>query len=221
MPEVTPWVSQWGEKCQEPIRSDNERNSLFSEQYNSKRDLAKRRVSRFVQKWTSALRIHCIEDWEQIACMAMLKAAAMWSADNGTCFLTYAWKVIDRELLKNLEAGGVIRVPIHAKTHKYSADADKARCTWQMGDILSDNLKDKSGPPKEDEDLIKLKSLLWRLSPTQRKIIRERHFEGRTLEDIGNIIGLSKERVRQILRVAIQRLKTIARKEVSPCESQK
>ena len=69
----------------------------------------------------------------------------------------------------------------------------------------------------EDEHAAKLPALLGRLSDRERKVVELRHGLGgdapRTLTEIGGQLSLSRERVRQIEKEAVQRLRAAAEQE--------
>ena len=62
----------------------------------------------------------------------------------------------------------------------------------------------------QEEDVIKLISVL---DKREQEIIKRRfginHEEPKTLEQIGNVMGFSKERIRQIENLAIQKLRKV------------
>jgi RNA polymerase primary sigma factor len=69
----------------------------------------------------------------------------------------------------------------------------------------------------EDEHAAKLPALLGRLTDRERKVVELRHGLGgdapRTLTEIGGQLSLSRERVRQIEKEAVQRLRAAAEQE--------
>src|SRR5919206_4345765 len=69
----------------------------------------------------------------------------------------------------------------------------------------------------EDEHAAKLPALLGRLTDRERKVVELRHGLGgdapRTLTDIGGQLSLSRERVRQIEKEAVRRLRLAAEQE--------
>ncbi|MFL6200363.1 MAG: sigma factor-like helix-turn-helix DNA-binding protein, partial [Thermoanaerobaculia bacterium] len=63
-----------------------------------------------------------------------------------------------------------------------------------------------------DESRRKARRLLARLSPREERIVRRRFGidepDGRTLEEIGREMSLTRERIRQIEAVALKRLRS-------------
>ena len=77
-------------------------------------------------------------------------------------------------------------------------------------------LPDRNGPSPFDhvdarEEALEARRLVETLTPREAEILRERFVEGRTLADIGDGFGLSRERVRQIEAAALKRLRSITR----------
>jgi RNA polymerase sigma-B factor len=60
------------------------------------------------------------------------------------------------------------------------------------------------------EDLHDLNILIQEVPEREREVIIQRFFEGRTLEDIGIEMGVSRERVRQLERIGIQAMRAKA-----------
>jgi RNA polymerase primary sigma factor len=69
----------------------------------------------------------------------------------------------------------------------------------------------------DDEHAAKLPALLGRLSDRERRVVEMRHgLSGdapRTLTEIGGYLSLSRERVRQIEKEAVRRLRDAAEQE--------
>ena len=89
----------------------------------------------------------------------------------------------------------------------------------ELGQILADDSASPSDFVAEDETRSKVENLLHILSPKQRDVIALRYGlrDGKTMtyEQIGNLYGISRERVRQINNKAMKRLKKSAI-ELSP-----
>ena len=86
--------------------------------------------------------------------------------------------------------------------------------------LLMEYLPDDGSPPTSEkvEDRIRLEAIedsLTSLSAREAKIIRLyyglEHQGSMTLEEIGRILGITRERVRQIKEKALQRLRHISR----------
>ncbi len=210
MPRVK--TTKWSPMSEQPKRNDKERNALFCEHCNSERDLAKWHASRFTERFPNALKIGTIDDWAQIARMSMLHAAAMWDDSKHVQFNTYASVAILRELEKVLRGGGVIRVPVNYRKskHIHHDQAVKASKLMQLNDDFTKHLQyEQADIPETEDEVGKTHRLLNRLNPKHRRVVRERWLHGKTLEQIGKGMKITKERVRQLLFRAMERLRDI------------
>ena len=80
-----------------------------------------------------------------------------------------------------------------------------------VGDVAAHATRQSTGPDNAPDARHDAAVLLARLGPQEQLIVRLRVMEGRKLADVGEIVGLTKERVRQILRQALARLRRAAR----------
>lgn len=80
-----------------------------------------------------------------------------------------------------------------------------------LADILKDETVDVEGDIEESALVKDIKGILLRLSPRERYIINERFGFGtgicKTLEDIGNDLGITRERVRQIEKRSLDKIR--------------
>jgi DNA-directed RNA polymerase sigma subunit (sigma70/sigma32) len=92
----------------------------------------------------------------------------------------------------------------------------------ELGDLVPDHAALFDGglhevPLGEDEHAAKLPALLGRLSDRERRVVELRHGLGgdapRTLTEIGGQLSLSRERVRQIEKEAVRRLRAAAEQD--------
>lgn len=96
-----------------------------------------------------------------------------------------------------------------ARPHSLNATIDENQT--ELGQILPDDSASPSDFVAENETRSKVQNLLHSLSPKQRDVITLRYGlrDGKSLtyEQIGNICGISRERVRQIKNKALKQLK--------------
>lgn len=87
-----------------------------------------------------------------------------------------------------------------------------------VGDLIPDSSQDLDKTVSEDMDKELIYSVLKTLAPKEEEIIIKRFGLGgcapSTLEDIGNEIGLSKERVRQYQTTALRKLRHPSRSNI-------
>jgi len=92
----------------------------------------------------------------------------------------------------------------------------------ELGELVPDETASlevelQDTPLGEDEHAAKLPALLGRLSDRERRVVELRHGLGgdapRTLTEIGGYLSLSRERVRQIEKEAVRRLRDAAEQE--------
>ncbi len=145
--------------------------------------------------------------------------------------LTYAYTRTIRQLTQELD-----REPSHEEvSEKMGISIDKVRALSQVtrevysldslistegDDTLKDTLRDENTPPpsdSSDEHLRDqhLQEWIAELPPTERYIIEKRYGLNKrapsTLDSIGRQFGITRERVRQIEKQAIQRLQNYMR----------
>lgn len=77
---------------------------------------------------------------------------------------------------------------------------------------INDELEDGTGhiaswdkPYDERTDLVK--KMLASLEPREAQILRMYHFENKTLQDIADVFGVTRERIRQVKEVAYRKIK--------------
>lgn len=100
-----------------------------------------------------------------------------------------------------------------------SGNSDKL----QIDLIEDNNIKDPSSTVQEEDINKHLEEWLSRLNEKQQEVVRRRFglqgYEKSTLEEVGNSIGVTRERVRQIQMDALRRLRQILEKEGLSLES--
>lgn len=134
------------------------------------------------------------------AYMGLLKAVKGFDPDKGFRFTTYAESAIRQRI--------VIGILDHKKhTHDslnepvYKEENDD--CTTLQDLLISEE-------PCADEKCfydVDVKNLLQCLTVKEREVIESKFWHDKTLEEIGSVIGLSAERVRQIETKALIKLR--------------
>lgn len=133
--------------------------------------------------------------------VALLRAIDRFDVSRGARFSTYAWSAIRRRLARLARTTGRYRshFPVEFDPELERADGDAHRqrtrrdeAVWALRETLNDN---RAG-----------------LSSAERTVLRERfgigtEHEGRTLSDIGQTLGLTPERIRQIQNAALAKIR--------------
>lgn len=173
-----------------------------------------------------------LEDLAQAGAMGILKAIEGFNTKLGFRFMTYAAYWIRQYMQKEYPSTTIIHVP--AKTI-YADSAFRARVTKSLSRLMEDEFlqfeaKCDYSDIDEDDDKILLWKNVMRLPNKLRRCLVQRFKLGWTLTKIGESMGISKERARQILVVAQRRLKeqvtgkrirTDQRKKVKCCKCQR
>jgi len=136
--------------------------------------------------------------------VTLMQAVEKFDFDRGFRFSTYAYRSVARNAFRCINA----------------ARKEEARFTRDAEDWAFQQ-EDQSSSSLSDQMWSNLRSLtagmLDRLDRRERLIIRSRYALGahrrvRTFQDLGNRLGISKERVRQIEHRAVEKLKAMAEK---------
>lgn len=162
------------------------------------------------------------EDMEQIAKIALFRAIKKFNPDRGVKFITYATTIIKRDVInanERVKRRGFGRGKLDNGL-VYSLDADKEDDSdyshYANFRYLAEDKTAKTG-----DDLLLIMGnqqivsiLLEQLTEKEASILRMRYLEDppNTLDRIGEVFGISKERVRQIQNEAIRKLKEFALK---------
>ncbi len=161
------------------------------------------------------------DDLLQIARMAALECLKRFEPDRGYRFLTFASKKSTWALVQHCSTGGMIRVPTKQNFGNIrpalQRQAKKAKAVTSLdasagGDrSVHEFIPDPRQIEREIEDREEHRLLydaIDRLSKRERTIIVER-IDGKTLSQIGHLIGLTKERVRQIEKTAYDQIRRL------------
>jgi RNA polymerase sporulation-specific sigma factor len=150
-------------------------------------------VSRYLQRYhVGSMEREDLMSWGFVG---LVKAAHVWSPDRGVAFSSLACKIIERAIIRGVQREwkpdeAQVTVSLDAQTHDDS------------GTSLADFL-----PAAEQGDVetrLTVRDALARLSASDQELIRRRYYEGRSLNEVGRVMGLSSmgvlARERNILR---------------------
>lgn len=139
------------------------------------------------------------EDAVSLGMEALLRAARGFDESRGIEFSTYAATCIQRSLwhLAQQQNTGNRRLRLVS-----FPDAD--------GRPFTPACPEPACPPPDLDDLGALSAMLDALPPRERLVIESLYLEGKTLRQTGALVGVSKERVRQIKLLALARMRGMA-----------
>ena len=133
-------------------------------------------------------RPHLAEDLDQVADMALVRAAAHYDPNRGTVFATLAGFAVGKacqELVRQDRPRG------------YRKSPDAPPSVNGLGD-LDVPTDDPTTAIERAEDLEIVGTVMARLGPKLADVLRRRHLEGQTLQQVGEVYGVTKERIRQL-----------------------
>ncbi len=146
--------------------------------------------------------LHDYDDLVAMGQLAVWKCTIPYREDGGASFKTYAYITL---------------------VHRYELLRRTGRAIKRKGLVYSlDDTNEESGEPRhqhatdeQSQDAIfeqgegrsLLQGVMGRLTQRQRYVIEQRFVEERTLEDIAGDWGVSRERVRQIEKIAVGKLR--------------
>ncbi len=156
---------------------------------------------------------HGLEDARQIGYAALVRAADLWDESRGVRFNTYACNAIYRRIMQETRNCHVIFIPHHVDlsecpvVHHFSeaeAHASSRRDSLDLPgwlDVADHRQADEPGGP-----FGYLQAAVDRLHERHREVLRMRLIEGLTFDQCGEQLGVTRERVRQIEKVALAKL---------------
>lgn len=175
-------------------------------------------VEEVVRSFTGSSKHVDKDDLIQEGFIALIEAKKNFSAEKNTKFSTYAYQCIDWRLHK------YYRKSCNKKYVVFNEEAEGIESQNNQEDKPERKpgkfIPEKEIPCYEDEIQQKtniqrefIESAIDKLQDDERLIIRTRFYEEKTLEEIGECLGISKEGVRKKEVKALEKLKFILRKD--------
>ncbi|MEJ2748691.1 MAG: sigma-70 family RNA polymerase sigma factor [Anaerolineae bacterium] len=166
--------------------------------------------------------------------VGLMKAVEKYDYRRGNRFSTYATWWIRQAVTRALaNHGRTIRIPAHRRRNRQNMELPADRVRWMLrtsrqpvhlerpvGDEsdaeLGDFIEDVEAPPPAEavaNQMLteELGDILDQLTPREARILRLRYGlqdgESRTLKEVGEMFGLSRERIRQLEKEALRKLR--------------
>jgi RNA polymerase sigma factor (sigma-70 family) len=158
------------------------------------------------------------DDLLQVGRIAVALAFRTWRPDGGRNFLTWIRHPVSNAMFKALanerSRDGRAGVDRRTAAARYSFSSMDELLPGHAATGVADfkTLHDIVGTFDEPVDFLALKRLpkaMQCLSPKERSVIRQRFVLDRTLDEIAKPMGLSRERIRQIERDALSKLRKL------------
>ena len=165
------------------------------------------------------------EDLVQAARMGLMHACTKFDRSKGFKFSTYAsWWVRHYVLRTIQDQRNTVRVPVY-RQEKDRIDGNEPAVRMLSGDYEYNSdrstqgttIFDAIGDPDTDcqgldvllgeERVTTGRALLGMLEGNQKRVVQAFFWDGKNLREIGEELGLSRERVRQIKKAALLRLR--------------
>ncbi len=164
--------------------------------------------------WAAGRSVASVDECLSHASEALLIAMKSFDTTRGECkFSTYLVRAVRSRNFKSQHAHGAIRVPYTGyKTNRNAAE--KANSCGSLSGMDRENFdvaeNDCDSPLtllSEREDIERLHSAMSLLSDRRKFVLTRRFFDGLTLKVVGEELGVTKERVRQIETDALAKLR--------------
>lgn len=144
------------------------------------------------------------EDLIQEGMIGLLEALVRYDPARGTQFSTYAHVWIRKRMFDwTQDRGATIRIPKYLRKHRSPPET-----------VMIDDLRyEPAAEPIKVEESLELARLLGMLPARTRRAIVLTYLEGRSQREVGRLLGLTGEAVRQIVNKGIAHLQSVVQME--------
>jgi RNA polymerase sigma factor (sigma-70 family) len=172
------------------------------------------------------------DDAVQAGRLALIRAAELWDESRDIQFNTYAFRSIERRIRHESRNQCLVHVP---QTYFEATEEDQAEqlspdrvkaasvaksrpasLSARFDDHTDNHLIEPAVKEVDDDteeqlsDKAELRGLIRQLEVEHQEFIHLRWFEGLSLKQVGDRLGFSKERARQVCNIAMQALRNLA-----------
>lgn len=158
--------------------------------------------------------------------LGLVLAAAGWDPGRGVQFSTYAWRAVERRILKAANENRVIHIPMYHKGHRIpkqfaerSASARNAVSLDAMQEKLRGDEESRVEPgclgiatAQSDEPpagWAAVQDAMRYLPSRDRQMLELYYLSGKNLREIARLYGVSRENVRRKLERSLIKLREI------------
>lgn len=166
-------------------------------------------VNSIVKKWLGvSIGIIDAGDMFSYGMFGLMRAVDRFDVERDLQFSTYASPWIKSFIYRAISNYGfTVRNPVRAEELIKVVSIEETRGgALSIGETLAAKVPEDrahySGVTEE-----RVHQLIYELSPVSEKVVRGRFFENKTLREIGKDLGLSRERVRQLQEIALDKMR--------------
>jgi RNA polymerase sigma factor (sigma-70 family) len=160
-----------------------------------------------------------LEDCVQVASVTLLRAIDGFDPSKGIKFITYAVKSIRSDLSRASDnSSGVVHIPPAVVADMRNGRnpgncryeyAERAASILPLEDWARTTIPERDHIVFQREEWELTKKALAYLDPRAKEVITRRYLQGEMLHEVGSHLGISKERVRQIEKKALFKLRRL------------